>query len=166
MKSDPGYSDVGQIIRKVEGTQFELEEGHGRIILSAKDTSDRYSLMEFTVSPEAERATNDGRDYGAHLHRECEETFLITSGSLEFLLGDEVRTLCEGDFVRVASGQKHGYRNVSGAAVSMLVSFVPAGLEELFVRYRTDQDKIPEEGFASEATRRFASEFDLHSPVE
>jgi hypothetical protein len=122
--------------------------------------------MEWTVAPEAEPSSQDSPDYGAHLHRECEETFLITSGSIEFLVGDHVVTLHENDFVRVEAGLRHGYRNASGEAVRMLVGFVPAGLEELFVKYRTDQEAIPEEGFVSEATRRFASEFGLPSPVE
>ena len=74
--------------------------------------------------------------------------------------------LGENDFVRVPAGVPHGYRNNSGEAVRMLVGFVPAGLEELFVRYRTDQDTIPEEGFVAEATRRFASEFGLPSPAK
>jgi mannose-6-phosphate isomerase-like protein (cupin superfamily) len=163
---DPGYSEMSQVVRGTGGTLFELEKDLGRLIVSSEDTRGRYSLMEWTVAAETERSNEDGPDYGAHLHRECEETFLITSGSLEFLLGDEVVTLHESDFVRVAAGQPHGYRNVSGEAVKMLVSFVPAGLEELFVKYRTDQEIIPGEGFVCEATRRFASEFDLQSPSE
>jgi len=161
-----GYGDVGQVVRKAEGTHFELDGDHGRIVVSARDTSGQYSLMEFTVSPEAAGLANEGSGYGAHLHRECEEVFLITSGSLEFLLGAEVTTLREGDCVRVPSGRPHGYRNISGEPVSMLVSFVPAGLEELFVKYRSDQEDTPEEGFIAEATRRFASEFDLPDLAE
>jgi len=34
-------------------------------------------------------------DFAPHLHRGCEETFLIQSGSLEFLIGDEVVTLAD-----------------------------------------------------------------------
>jgi hypothetical protein len=75
-------------------------------------------------------------------------------------------TLHESDFVRIEAGQPHGYRNTSGKDVRMLVSFSPAGLEELFVKYRSDQETIPDEGFTSEATRRFASEFGLPSPAK
>lgn len=157
---------MSPVVRTGEGTRFEAEGDHGRLIVSSKDTSGRYSLMEWTVAANAERSALDRPDYGAHLHRECEETFLITSGSLEFLLGDEVVTLQENDFVRVEAGQPHGYANTSGKAVAMLVGFSPAGLEELFVKYRSDQETIPEEGFISEATRRFASEFGLRGPTD
>jgi quercetin dioxygenase-like cupin family protein len=43
-------------------------------------------------------------------------------------------TLHKNDFVRVEAGQAHGQRNISDEAVSMLVRFVPAGLEQLFVK--------------------------------
>jgi hypothetical protein len=43
----------------------------------------------------------------------------------------------------------------------MLVGFVPAGLEMLFVKYRTDGAGPEEgEGFVADATRLFASEFE------
>jgi len=123
-------------------------------------------LVEWVVAAEPELPSQGRPDFGAHLHRQCEETFLIVSGSLEFLIGDVVAVLGANDFVRVQAGVPHGYRNRSGEEVRMLVSFVPGGLEELFVKYRSDQDDIPDEGFIAEASRRFASEFGLPSPAE
>lgn len=86
------------------------------------------------------------------------------SGTLEFLIGDTVVVLREGDFVRVPKGVRHGYQNTSGEPVEMLVSFVPAGLEQLFVKYRTDQRELPSPGFITEAMRDHASEFGLTYP--
>ena len=59
------------------------------------------------------------------------------------------------------AGTRHGYRNVSGAPVEMVVTFVPGGFEELFVTYRTDTD-VPASGpgFVEDATRLFASSFE------
>jgi mannose-6-phosphate isomerase-like protein (cupin superfamily) len=148
------------IVTADKGLRFEDGPDRARIIVSGADTAGRYSLMEWVVA--AARATPGAPDYGAHLHRECEETFLIRRGSLEFLIGDEVRTLGPGDFVRAPPGVRHGYRNVSGEEVEMLVSFVPAGLEMLFVKYRTDAPGAQEgDGFVADATRLFASEFGL-----
>ena len=66
-----------------------------------------------------------------------------------------------GDFVRVPPGVRHGYANVSGAEVDLLVSFHPGGFEELFVKYRSDQEPAPlNDGFIDEATRLYASEFE------
>ena len=157
---------MNEVVRKSGGVHFEIGRDRARLVVSGEETSRQYSLTEWTVAPESELPHEDRADFGAHLHRECEETFLITSGSLEFLIGDVVAVLGENDFVRVRAGVPHGYRNTSGAPVRMLVSFVPGGLEELFVKYRTDQDDIPGEGFVAEATRRFASEFGLPSPAE
>ena len=61
-----------------------------------------------------------------------------------------------GGFVVLSAGMRHGYRNVSGAPVEMVVTFVPGGFEELFVTYRTDTD-VPASGFVEDARRLFAS---------
>lgn len=157
---------MNEVVRRSGGVHFGIGRDQARLIVSGEDTSGHYSLTEWVVAPEPEPAHQDRPDFGAHLHRECEETFLIISGSLEFLVGDVIAVLGENDFVRVRAGVPHGYRNTSGEAVRMLVGFVPGGLEELFVKYRTDQDELPGEGFIAEATRRFASEFGLPSPAE
>jgi mannose-6-phosphate isomerase-like protein (cupin superfamily) len=130
----------------------------GRILVSGDDTGGRWSLMEYEV---AARPADEPLAYGPHLHREIEETFVVQAGALRFLLGDEVRDLGPGDRVCVAPGLRHGFANVSGAPVKLLVSFHPAGFEQLFVRHRTDQDPAPEpDGFLVEATRDWASEFE------
>jgi mannose-6-phosphate isomerase-like protein (cupin superfamily) len=155
---------VEQVVAQNAGTQFELEGDHARLIVSGADTDGKYSLLEWVVAPEAEVSRDDPAEYGAHLHRECEETFLILSGSLDFMLGSETVVLSEGDFVRVQPGVAHGYRNSCGKPVKMLVTLLPAGLEALFFKYRSDQHEVPDEGFVAEATRRFASEFGLPGP--
>lgn len=142
--------------RVAHGVVFEDGPDRGRIVVFGSETGGRYSLMEYTVGPLAPPL----KSFGPHLHRELEETFLVQRGSLEFLLGDDIFTLNEGDFVRVPPGTRHGYANLSGAPIELLVSFHPGGFEELFVKYRTDQEAIPEEGFVAEAMRRHASEFE------
>jgi mannose-6-phosphate isomerase-like protein (cupin superfamily) len=138
-----------------QGLSFEDGPDRARIIVSGDDTGGRYSLMEWTVAP------SDQSGFGAHVHQVCEETFLIRSGRLDFLLGDTVTTLGPGDFVRAPAGVRHGYRNASGEPVEMLVGFLPAGLEMLFVKYRTDGDGPAQgEGFVADATRLFDSEFE------
>ena len=150
------------VVRADDGVAFEDGEDRGRILASGADTGGRYGLIEWSVAPGW--ASPDGPTaFGAHRHREIEETFLVRRGSLEFLIGDEVRTLRAGDFVRVPPGVRHGYANLSGAAVELLVSFYPGGLESLFLKYRTDSETPAEgEGFISDATRLFASEFEDH----
>ena len=138
---------------------FEDGPDRGRILVFGRDTGGAYGLMEWTVAPSP---TDRPPAYGAHLHNGCEETFLVRSGRLEFLLGDQVVTLGPGDFVRAPSGVRHGYANLSGAPVELLVSFHPGGLEELFLKCRTDGAGPPAgDGFMADAERLFGSRFDL-----
>ncbi len=140
------------------GLTFEDGEDRGRIIVSSDATDGAYSVMAWTVAPAVE-ATNLG--FGPHRHNGIDETFLVQSGQLEFLLGEDVSLLSAGDFVRVPAGTRHGYRNCSGTPVDLVVTFVPGGFEELFVTHRTDQEPAPDSaGFVADATRNFDSSFE------
>ena len=143
-------------IRAEGGVAFEDGPDRGRILVFGRQTGGRYGLMEWTVAA----AEGPVLGYGAHLHRDMEETFFVRRGELRFLLGDEVTTLGAGDFVRVPPGVRHGYANLSGAPVELLVSFHPGGFEELFLKYRTDQPTPLGDGFVADATRLHASEFE------
>jgi quercetin dioxygenase-like cupin family protein len=145
-------------VRTDGGVRFEDGDDRGRVLVFGHETGGRYSLMEFVV---AARAASAAPDFGPHRHLENEETFLVRRGELRFLLGEEVFDLSPGDFVRAPPGVRHGFANVSGAEVELLVSFHPGGFEELFVTHRSDQHPAPSPtGFLDEARRRFASEFE------
>lgn len=138
-----------------EGEPFEDGRDRGRVLISGESTNYTYSLMELTVAPQA---TDVG--FGPHAHNDIEEVFVVRGGALEFLLGTDVMPLRVGDVVRVQPGTRHGYRNVSGEPVDLLVWFSPGGFENLFVKYRTDQPAVDSEGFVNEATSRFNSWFE------
>ena len=147
------------IISADQGLAFEDGPDRGRIIVDGTLTEGAYALMAWTVA--ANRSDAGPPQYGPHRHEACEETFLVRSGSLDFLLDQTITTLGPGDFVRVPKGVRHGYCNTSGAPVDLIVGFYPAGLETLFVKYRTDRtDPMPAEGFVAEARRRFGSSFE------
>ncbi len=111
--------------------------------------------MELTVAPQG---TEVG--FGPHVHNDIEEVFVVRSGALDFLLGADVTPLRAGDVVRVPPRTRHGYRNISGEPVDLLVWFSPGGFEDLFIKYRTDQPTVDPEGFQNEATSRFNSRFE------
>jgi mannose-6-phosphate isomerase-like protein (cupin superfamily) len=140
------------------GVRFEDGDDRGRVLVFGRDTGGRYSLMEYVVAP---RPPGAAPQFGPHLHREIEETFLVRRGRLRFLLGDEVVDLRPGDFVRAPPGVRHGFANVSGEEVELLVGFHPGGFEELFITHRSDQQPPPAAaGFTDDARRLFASEFE------
>lgn len=147
-----------------EGECFESGDDTGRLIVSGDDSMGRYSMLEWTVAAGKELGTDEVMDYGPHCHHGCEETFLIQDGSLEFLIGEDVVTMQTGDFVRVPPGVKHGYQNISGAPVKMLVTFTPGGFESLFLKYRTDRTGTTGDGFVADAIKFYQSEFDLPHP--
>ena len=149
------------LVRADEGISFEDGDDRGRILVFGRDTGGQYGLMEYRVVSRAVAATTGVEAYSPHRHNTIEETFLVRRGRLRFLLGTEVIELVEGDFVRVPPGARHGYANVSGQDVDLLVCFHPGGFEELFLRYRSDQHPTPApDGFVAEATANFASEFE------
>ena len=151
---------TGQLIVRAGDDADAFEDGpdRGRVLVHGGDTGGAYGLMELVVAP----AAPGPAAYGAHLHGRCDETFFVLAGTLEFLLREEVLTLAVGDFVRVPAGVRHGYANVSGAHVKLLVGFHPAGLEALFLKYRSDGGRPADgPGFKTEAERLFGSVFDL-----
>ncbi|HLK23751.1 MAG TPA: cupin domain-containing protein [Caulobacteraceae bacterium] len=151
---------TGQLVVRADDHAGAFEDGpdRGRVLVHGQDTGGAYSLMELVVAP----APPGAPYYGAHLHGACDETFLVRRGELSFLLGDDVLTLAAGDFVRAPAGVRHGYANLSGAPVELLVGFHPAGLEALFLKHRTDREPPGDgDGFKAEAERLFGSVFDL-----
>lgn len=153
--------DPSLTVTSDQGVAFEDGPDRGRVLVFGRDTGGRYSLMEWTVAARDDQG--GAPDYGAHRHNTIEETFLVRRGELEFLLGQDLVTLREGDFVRVPPGTRHGYANRSGETVELLVSFHPGGFEELFLKYRTDGDgPSAGDGFVADGTALFASEFEVY----
>ena len=138
---------------------FEDGADRVRILASGAQTDEAYSVMEWTVAPFAEAAQNS---FSAHTHGTYEETFMVLEGALSFLLGDQVLELEAGDLVVAPPNTRHGYINRSGAPTKLLVTFRPAGMEDLFYRYRTDQAVVPDlQAFMDEAARDHASTYEI-----
>jgi mannose-6-phosphate isomerase-like protein (cupin superfamily) len=147
-------------VPRTAGVLFEDGEDHGRALVFGKDTVGHYGLMEYVVAARPPASLGEPMAFAPHRHGEIEETFFVLSGALQFLLGETVTALEPGDFVR-AAGTRHGFANVSGAPVELLVSFTSGGFETLFVRHQTDKDPPPDpDGLVEEATCLFASEFE------
>jgi len=138
---------------------FEDGADRVRILMSGAQTGGDYSVLEWIVAPLPQDVPIN---FGPHRHGRYEETFLVLKGALAFLLKDQVLELAAGDFVSVPKETRHGYINRSGAPVHLLVTFRPAGMEELFYRHRSDQTVVPSlEDFLDEAARDHASTYEL-----
>jgi len=153
--------DDAALITTADGVRFEDGADRGRVLVFGRDTGGRYALMEFVVAPRPPLRPGESPDFGPHLHRDIEETFLVRRGTLRFLLGEAQIDLGPGDCVRAAPGVRHGFANLSGEDVELLVTFHPGGFEELFITHRSDQQPAPSPaGFMDDARRLFASEFE------
>jgi quercetin dioxygenase-like cupin family protein len=67
-----------------------------------------------------------------HFHKTMAESFYILDGVLRLHDGAGWRDLAAGDFAHVPPGGIHGFRNESGAPVSMLLHFAPGAPRESY----------------------------------
>ena len=80
-----------------------------------------------------------------HRHLMHDETFLITSGTLRFTLGDTYRDANVGDYVVVPVGAAHTFANVSNAPVEFFTTLTPA----FYVNYFREMAQLNTEGRSS-----------------
>ena len=91
----------------------------------AVETGDRYCVSEWSLEPE-------GAGPGAHSHEANVELFLVTEGTMTFLVGDEWIDAPAGTFLRVPAGMTHDFANHSGARATAFNVFIPGGFEAAF----------------------------------
>lgn len=94
------------------------------ILADAKDTGGRYSLM-YELMPK-------GSGPGPHKHTWSDETYYMLHGEISFLVGNEIRTARQGDFVMVPRDTRHAFR-VDSETASFLNGYTPASLEAAVV---------------------------------
>ena len=89
-------------------------------------TNGAFAFLEATVPP--------GNGPPPHVHTLEDEAFYILSGQLEFS-GSAQRFLAgAGDFIHVARGVPHCFKNVGVHAVRMVFLYTPAGFERFFLQ--------------------------------
>ena len=67
-----------------------------------------------------------------HFHKTMAESFYVLDGMLRLHDGTGWRDLAAGDFAHVPPGGIHGFRNESGAPLSMLLHFAPGAPRESY----------------------------------
>jgi quercetin dioxygenase-like cupin family protein len=75
---------------------------------------------------------------GAHFHRTITESFYVLSGTVNLYNGKQWAEGKPGDFLHVPEGGVHGFRNESGAPVSMLILFTPGAPREAYFEELAD----------------------------
>jgi quercetin dioxygenase-like cupin family protein len=93
---------------------------------TAADTDGELLAIDLELTP-------DGHVPGAHAHPEQEETFHVTSGTMQFKLGRKTIMATAGDTVVVPAGATHRFSNAGDDLATARVEVRPAlKMEELF----------------------------------
>jgi quercetin dioxygenase-like cupin family protein len=83
-----------------------------QFLTTLSDNDDDYCVIRATVAA----------GVAVPLHRHAErETFYVLEGEIQGFQEDHWITLSPGDVIEVPGGLKHGWRNESGASVSVLI---------------------------------------------
>ena len=156
-------SESQQVMIKdpTEGRTIGIVGDIYRFLATSEETGGRYSMFEATVLP------NGGPP--PHIHRREDETFYVLEGEITFQVGDERRVAKSGTFVHMPIGILHAFKNETSQPAKMLISFAPAGLEEMFFEVGKDlaEGETPDEPSPEEikklleAADRFGIEYEL-----
>lgn len=95
-----------------------------RFLATRAETDGRYATWEALVPP--------GGGPPPHIHSREQETFFVLEGEIIVQAGGQRIAARVGDFVHVPIGMPHSFKNESAQPARMLISVVPAGLEQMF----------------------------------
>ncbi|MBA3408414.1 MAG: cupin domain-containing protein, partial [Solirubrobacterales bacterium] len=85
-----------------DGRAYDLGPMRGVFKADGPETQDRYCASEWSVEPRQPGP-------GAHQHDANEELFLVTEGTLWFLVGDQWVEAPAGTFLRIPAGVTHDF---------------------------------------------------------
>jgi mannose-6-phosphate isomerase-like protein (cupin superfamily) len=95
-----------------------------RFLVTGEDTKGKYALCEALVLP--------GGGPPPHVHSREEEGFYILEGEVAFTIDGERVVAKAGTFANIPIGTLHSFKNESGKTAKLLISLVPAGMENMF----------------------------------
>jgi mannose-6-phosphate isomerase-like protein (cupin superfamily) len=98
------------------------------------ETQDRYCVSEWSVEP--------GRPGpGPHHHEANEELFLVTAGTMWFLVGERWVEAPAGTFLRIPAGVTHDFENRGDERAVAFNVFIPGGFEAPFREWATASER-------------------------
>jgi len=92
-------------------------------LIKGDATGGRFGLYRWDMAPGTPGAQ-------PHFHRTMSESFFILSGQVGLYNGDRWTDAGPGDYLYVAEGGIHGFRNASDGPASMLILFSPGAPRE------------------------------------
>jgi quercetin dioxygenase-like cupin family protein len=95
-------------------------------IIRAEQSKGTLLALETTAPP--------GEGPPLHTHTREEETIYVVSGEFRWQVGEEVSAAPPGSFAFIPRGVAHTWQNIGGEPGTILVTFMPAGMEGFFER--------------------------------
>lgn len=120
------------VVAPDDGEQSGVGPIRCRIIEDGSHTEHRLGLVESTV-PAGPGAPPQ------HVHREHDETFIVTQGRLRFTSGDKDVDVEAGSCVVVPAGTPHTFSNPFDQPGKFICTLTP----DLYVEYFRDLTKLP-----------------------
>jgi quercetin dioxygenase-like cupin family protein len=111
-----------------EGRAYAIGPMRGVFKADGAETGDAYCVSEWSVEPGCEGP-------GAHSHPENVELFLVTEGTMSFLVGDAWLDAPAGTFLRIPAGVTHDFANRTDAPARAYNVFIPGGFEAPFASW-------------------------------
>ncbi|HET8922006.1 MAG TPA: cupin domain-containing protein [Candidatus Acidoferrum sp.] len=102
-----------------------FDVGLGSVCLTGADTGGAYCLLEVSLAP--------GIGVPRHTHTREDETYYVTSGELEVIVGEEVFVLKAGDTLMAPRDIPHELRNSGNITNHYLLIFSPSGFEHFIM---------------------------------
>jgi mannose-6-phosphate isomerase-like protein (cupin superfamily) len=103
-----------------EGRTYAIGPMTGVFKADGAETDDAYCVSEWSVEPGCGGP-------GAHSHPDNVELFLVTEGTMSFLLGTEWLDAPAGTFIRVPAGVTHDFANRTTEPARAFNVFIPGG---------------------------------------
>lgn len=110
-----------------------------RFIATGEETNGKYFLSEANIP-----AGDSGPPI--HTHSNEDESFFLKSGELKFNVDGIEIELNQGEFLNIEKGEKHTWKNDSDEDAELLITFTPAGIENMFMELDNDMGNIKEIG--------------------
>ncbi len=95
-----------------------------RFLATGAETAGQFAMWEAIVPP--------GGGPPPHIHRREQESFYVLEGEITFHVGDEQIVATAGMFANIPIGMLHRFHNASNQPARMIITVVPAGIEEMF----------------------------------
>ncbi len=118
-------SDEPIVLEPGAGRTYDLGAMRGVFKADGAETGDRYCVSEWTLAPGASGP-------GPHRHEANEELFLVTEGTMSFLVGERWIEAPQGTFLRIPAGVMHDFANRTEAPATAFNVWLPGGFEAPF----------------------------------